>query len=90
MVGAMAEDPVAWRRDPQVLRLCTHLTWPLAVPCVLRVLVQYPLWAWEGDHTGALATAKLSMGWPLQLAALALMVWVLHRDKTPVTVVPRS
>jgi hypothetical protein len=43
MVGAMAEDPVAWRRDPQVLKLCSRLTWPLAVPCVVRVVVQGPV-----------------------------------------------
>jgi hypothetical protein len=27
--------------------------------------------------------AKLAMGWPLQVAALAAMVWLLSRNKTP-------
>jgi len=27
---------------------------------------------------------KIGLGWPLQLAALAAMVWVLGRDRTPV------
>ena len=91
MVGAMAEDPVAWRRDPQVLRLCTHLTWPLAVPCVLRVLVQGPVYlagrgAEDADaYVAALGVLKVVMGWPLQLAALGFMVWLLSRDRTPVS-----
>ena len=33
----------------------------------------------------ALGLAKVAMGWPLQLAALALMAWLLTRDRTPVT-----
>jgi hypothetical protein len=91
MVGAMAEDPVAWRRDPQVLRLCTHLTWPLAVPCVVRVVVQGPVYlagraAADADgYVAALGVLKVVMGWPLQLAALGFMVWLLSRDRTPVT-----
>jgi uncharacterized protein DUF3159 len=54
----------------------------LAAPCLLRVLVQYPLWS--TGQAGWLGVAKLAMGWPLQLAALAAMVWVLNRDDTPV------
>jgi hypothetical protein len=89
MIGGITGDLTSWRRDPHMLSLCNRLTLILAAPCVLRVLVQYPLWAAQGDHTAALATAKLAMGWPLQLAALALMVWILSRDKTPVVVRPR-
>ena len=91
MVGAMAEDPVAWRRDPQVLKLCTTLTWPLAAPCVLRVLVQGPVYlsgraAEDADaYVAALGVLKVVMGWPLQLAALGFMVWLLSRDRTPVS-----
>jgi hypothetical protein len=90
MVGAMAEDPVAWRRDPQVLKLCTRLTWPLAVPCVLRVLVQGPVYLAgrsaedAGGYVAALGVLKVVMGWPLQLAALGFMVWLLSRNRTPV------
>ena len=89
MVGAMADDPLAWRRDPQVLKLCTRLTWPLIVPCVLRVAVQAPIYlsgraAADADgHVAALGLAKVAMGWPLQLAALGFMVWLLTRDRTP-------
>ncbi len=90
MIGALAGDLVGWRRDRHLLALCTRLTLILAAPCVLRVVVQYPIWASEGDHTAALATAKLAMGWPLQLAALGLMVWLLSRDKTPVAIRPKG
>jgi hypothetical protein len=36
----------------------------------------------------ALGILKIAMGWPLQLAALAAMVWVLSRDRTPVQEAP--
>jgi hypothetical protein len=32
----------------------------------------------------ALAISKIAMGWPLQLAALAGMFWLLARDRTPI------
>ena len=44
MVGSVTGDPTAWHQDKQVVRLCTRLTWLLALPCVLRVVVQGPIW----------------------------------------------
>jgi hypothetical protein len=88
MIGAVTGDPTGWRRDRQLLALCTKLTWILAAPCVIRVLVQYPLWA--AHQAGWLGVAKLAMGWPLQIAALAAMVWVLNRDSTPIAVPTRQ
>jgi hypothetical protein len=32
----------------------------------------------------ALGVLKIVMGWPLQLAALGAMVWLLARNRTPV------
>jgi len=90
MVGSVADDPLEWRRDPQIVRLCSQLTWVLVVPCVLRVLVQAPIYfagraADDADpYVTALGLAKVGMGWPLQLAALAVMVWLLARNRTPV------
>jgi hypothetical protein len=91
MVGSVAGDPTAWRRDPQIVRLCSHLSWLLVLPCVVRVAVQLPLYG-AGSSGGmdpeaavaALGFSKILMGWPLQLAALAAMVWLLARDRTPV------
>lgn len=84
LIGSVTGDPTAWHKDRQLVALCTKLTWILAVPCVLRVLVQYPLWATH--QAGWLGVAKLAMGWPLQLAALGAMAWVLSRDQTLISV----
>jgi hypothetical protein len=90
IVGSVSEDPTGWRRDPQVVRLCSRLTWLLVLPCLLRVAVQAPVWlagraAEDTDPwLTALGVAKVAMGWPLQVAALAAMLWVLARDRTPV------
>jgi hypothetical protein len=91
MVGSVTGDPTAWHADRQVVRLCTRLTWLLALPCAVRVAVQAPIWL--AGHTGgidvdsavaALGVLKIALGWPLQLAALGAMVWLLGRNHTPV------
>lgn len=82
MIGGLVGDFSAWRNDRGMRRLCAHLTWLLALPCVLRVLVQYPLWA--ADRVALLATAKIALGWPLQVASLMAMVWLLSRNRTPI------
>lgn len=91
MVGSVTGDPTAWHADKQVVRLCAILTWLLALPCALRVLAQAPLWlagnsgGIDADTAvGVLGVLKIGMGWPLQLAALAAMAWVLGRNATPV------
>ena len=90
LVGAVAEDPLEWRRDQQIVRLCSHLTWLLVLPCLFRVLVQGPIYlsgraADDADpYVTALGFAKVGMGWPLQVAALGAMVWLLARNRTPV------
>ena len=91
MVGSVTGDPTAWHRDKQVVRLCTQLTWLLTVPCLVRVLVQTPIWlagksgSIDADSAvAALGILKIAMGWPLQLAALAAMVLLLSRNHTPI------
>jgi len=90
MIGSVTGDPTAWHEDRQVVRLCSQLTWLLVLPCVVRALVQWPIWL--GGHSGGisadtavatLGVLKVAMGWPLQLAALATMSWVLGRNHTP-------
>ena len=91
MVGSVAGDPTAWHREPQVVRLCRNLTWMLILPCVIRVAVQLPIYlggraADDADpYIAALGVSKLVMGWPLQIAALGGMVWLLARNHTPVS-----
>lgn len=91
LVGSVTGDPTAWHADREVVRLCSRLTWLLAIPCVLRVAVQGPVYLagrngwWSTDSAvAALGVAKLAMGWPLQVAALAAMVWLLSRNATPI------
>ena len=91
MVGSVTGDPTAWHKDKQVVRLCQQLTWVLVAPCILRVMVQAPIYIAGKQEAmrpetavAALGISKLAMGWPLQLASLALMVWLLARNATPI------
>ncbi|MFC6153188.1 DUF3159 domain-containing protein [Nocardioides yefusunii] len=90
MVGSVTGDPTAWHSNRQVVKLSKVLTWLLAAPCVLRVVAQAPVYlagksgSMDADTAVAvLGTTKIIMGWPVQLATLALMVWVLGRNHTP-------
>ena len=90
LVGSVTGDPTAWHQDKAVVRLCSRLTWILALPCLARVLVQAPIYLagkngwWDEDSAvAALGASKLAMGWPLQIAALTAMLWLLSRNKTP-------
>ena len=81
MIGSLTGEPTEWHRDEALVKLCSRLTWLFAAPCIIRVVVEYPLWA--GDHIALLGTAKIFLGWPLQLVAFMAMAWLLGRNKTP-------
>ncbi|AXT84822.1 DUF3159 domain-containing protein [Aeromicrobium sp. A1-2] len=82
MIGSVMGDPTAWHGDRGLVRLCSQLTWIMALPCILRVVVQYPLYA--TDHVALLGTSKIVLGWPLQIASFAIMAWLLGRNHTPI------
>ncbi len=82
VIGSITGDLTEWRRDKGLVSLCSTLTWILAVPCILRVVIQYPLWA--TDQVVALGIVRIGLGWPVQVATFAAMAWVLSRDRTPV------
>ncbi len=91
MVGSVTGDPTAWHDDKQIVRLCTRLTWLLVLPCVLRAGVQGPIWlAGNGGAldpqtaVALLGVLKIALGWPLQIAALGAMAWLLGRNHTPI------
>jgi hypothetical protein len=91
MVGSVTGDATGWHDDRQVVRLTNRLTWLLVLPCVVRVAAQGPVWlagnsgAIDADTAVALlGVLKVALGWPLQLAALAMMVWLLARNHTPI------
>jgi len=96
MVGSVAGDPTEWHQDRQVVRLCRNLTWMLALPCVARVAVQAPIYLAgkaaddASPMVAALGVSKVAMGWPLQIAALAGMAWLLGRNRTPVEPEPET
>jgi hypothetical protein len=90
MIGSVTGDATAWHSNRQVVRLCTRLTWLLVMPCAVRAVVQGPIWL--AGHSGSLSAdtavatlgvLKVAMGWPLQIAALAAMSWLLGRNHTP-------
>ncbi|GII54505.1 hypothetical protein Pth03_28940 [Planotetraspora thailandica] len=82
LVGSVTGDPTAWHKDPGLVRLCTRLTWFLLLPCLIRVVVQLPLyWA---DQVATLGIMKIALGWPLQVAGLGAMLWLLARGRTPI------
>ncbi|MGN6161133.1 MAG: DUF3159 domain-containing protein [Marmoricola sp.] len=90
MIGGVLGDPLGWREKRGLVVVCSRLTLCLAVPCVLRALVQGPLylagheqWMPSDAAVSALGVAKLAMGWPLQVAAFAGMAMLLGRSRTP-------
>lgn len=84
MIGSVTGDVTAWRNDPAIVRLCSRLTWVLVAPCAIRVAVQYPLYL--AGQVGWLGASKIALGWPLQVASLSLMAYLLARGRTPMQV----
>jgi hypothetical protein len=82
MVGGVTGDPTGWHADKALVKLCSRLTWLLALPCLIRISVQLPLWL--NSEVGLLGVSKIVLGWPLQIATFAAMAWLLSRNKTPV------
>lgn len=85
LVGAgdprAAEDPFGWRRDKGMVRVCSRLTWVLVALYVVRLSIQIPLYL--AGQVAALGIAKIVLGWPLWIAGIAVMGWLLVRGNTP-------
>ena len=79
----MAQDPTAWRRDRGLVTVCQRLTMVLVALYAVRVVVMYPLYL-AGQVT-LLGIAKITLGWPAYLCAVAVMGMLLVRGKTPLT-----
>ena len=63
------------------MKMTSKLTLVLAVPYVTRFVVQMPLFL--AGHVVLLGVAKVVLGWPLLIAALAVMGVMLSKGKTP-------
>lgn len=80
---AFAEDPTAWRRDRQLVRVCSRLTWVLVGLFAVRLAVMVPLYL--AGEVAWLGVAKIALGWPLYLLAIVVMGLMLATGHTPVT-----
>jgi hypothetical protein len=76
----MADDPLGWRRDRGLVRVCQRLTMVLVGLYALRVAVMLPMYL-AGEVT-LLGIAKIVLGWPAYLGAVGLMGLILVRGRT--------
>lgn len=83
LYGAAVGDPSGWTSDPGLVRLFRRLTAILAVPYVLRFVIQLPIFL--SGHVVLLGVAKVVLGWPLLLLALAAIGVLLARGRTPIS-----
>ncbi len=85
LVGAgdprASEDPFGWRRDAGLVRVCQRLTMVLVGLYAVRVAVMLPLYL--AGRVGWLGVAKIGLGWPAYVLAVAVMGWLLVRGHTP-------
>jgi Protein of unknown function (DUF3159) len=77
----LAEDPTGWRRDRALVAVCQRLTMVLVVLYAVRVMIMFPLYL--AEQVTLLGVAKVALGWPAYICALAVMGTMLVRGKTP-------
>lgn len=82
----MAQDPTAWRRDRGLVAVCQRLTMVLVLLYAVRVVLMFPLYL--AGQVALLGVAKVALGWPAYLCALAVMGMILVRGKTPLAASP--
>ena len=81
VIGAAVGDPTGWAQDRGLVKMTSKLTLVLAVPYLLRFVIQLPLFL--AGQVVLLGIAKVVLGWPLLIAALAVMGLMLSRGRTP-------
>jgi len=81
IIGAAIGDPTSWMKDRGLVRMTSKLTAVLAVPYVLRFVIQLPLFL--SSQVFWLGVAKVVLGWPLLLAALFVIGLLLSKGRTP-------
>lgn len=82
IIGAATGDPTSWMRDRGLIRMTSKLTAVLAVPYLLRFVIQLPLFLTH--QVVWLGVAKVALGWPLLIAALAVIGLLLSKGRTPI------
>lgn len=81
IIGAAIGDPTGWAADRGLVKMTSKLTAVLAVPYVLRFVIQLPLFF--AGSVVALGIAKVALGWPMLLGALFVIGLMLSRGRTP-------
>jgi hypothetical protein len=81
IIGAATGDATGWMRDRGLVLLTSKLTAVLAVPYLLRFVIQLPLFLTE--QVVWLGVSKVVLGWPLLVAALFVIGLMLSRGRTP-------
>ena len=81
IIGAAVGDPTGWTRDRGLVRMTAKLTLVLAVPYIARFVIQLPLFL--AGQVVLLGIAKVVLGWPMLIAALTVIGFMLSKGKTP-------
>jgi hypothetical protein len=81
IVGPLGGEGMAWRRDPEQVRLYTRASWIWVGVFALRLAVQLPLYL--AGALLALGIAKTAMGLPIFLLAIWLTFLVLRSGEEP-------
>ncbi len=71
-----------WRDLPGMVTVCQRLTGVLVALFCIRLLIMVPLYV--NAQVGWLGAAKIVLGWPAYVAALAVMAGILFGGHTPV------
>ncbi len=82
ILGTAMADPFGWTADRRLVTMMNKLTAVLAVPYVLRFVIQLPIYL--ADQVVLLGIAKVVLGWPLLLLALVVIGVLLSRGRTPI------
>ncbi|MBO0885262.1 MAG: DUF3159 domain-containing protein [Mycobacterium sp.] len=75
--SVMHGDGHEWRQDRRAVRFYDVATLAWAVVFLARYLVQHHFY--NANQTGALALARIGMGWPLTAVAALVTVWAVRR-----------
>jgi hypothetical protein len=81
ILGPIGAEGMAWRRDPEMVRLYSRASWIWVGVFLLRLAVQLPLYF--AGALLALGIAKTAMGLPIFLLAIWFTFLVLRRGEEP-------
>ncbi len=81
ILGPLGGEGMAWRRDPEQVRLYSRASWIWVGVFVIRLAVQLPLYL--AGALLALGIAKTAMGLPIFLLAIWLTFLVLRQGDEP-------